>query len=149
VPGLNSADVPLADSLPLFRAVIAAVAQSRVYSVKHLAELTGFSGRHVRYRLATARILGLLTATTDRCFVLSPAGRALLKTEPGSEGEKTAFRRAVARCPIVQEVAPDLLASPRVDIKLLGERISLASGLGAATAERRAVVLRAWQRDLS
>jgi hypothetical protein len=142
---LKTIDVPQADSLALVRRLLEVIRQSPSTKVKDLAELSTFSERHVRYRTQAARILGFLVVDT---FDLTPRAERLLATEPGSVQEKRELRQAVARCPAVRQIAPDLLSLPHVDIKKVGGRIAALSGLSPATAERRAVVLRSWHRDL-
>jgi hypothetical protein len=142
---LKTIDIPQADSLALVRGLLEVVARSEGAAVKDLATGTGFSERHVRYRTQAARILGLI----DEATALTPRGRRLLATEAGSPAEKRELRRAVAECSVIQQVAPDLLSASGVDVKTLARKICALSGLSASTAERRAVVLRAWHRDLN
>lgn len=141
---LRPVDIPQADTLSTVRRLVDAVNRFADAPVKELAEATGFSERHVRYRLATARALGLMTANRAS---LTTRGARLAKTEPGSADEKTELRRAIVACPAVQQIAPDLLTANLIEIKPLAARIVRLSGLSPATAERRAVVLRAWHRD--
>jgi hypothetical protein len=143
---LKTSDVPQADSLALVRRVLEAVAVSPSTVVKDLAEKTTFSERHVRYRLQAARILGWLKPEGEP--ELTTRAKRLLKTEVGSPEEKKQLASAVRDCSSVQIIAPNLLALPEVDVKKVGERITRLSGLSPATAERRAVVLRSWHRDL-
>jgi hypothetical protein len=143
---LKTSDVPQADSLPLVRRVLEAIAVSPGGAVKDLAERTGFSERHVRYRLQAARILGLLAP--DGGAELTPRAKRLLATAAGSPQEKKQLRSAVSDCDAVRLIAPNLLSLPDVDAKKLADEISRLSGLSPATAERRAVVLRSWHRDL-
>lgn len=144
---LRSIDIPQADSLARIRDVVAAVVKYDNPTVKLLCEATGFHERHVRYRLDAARALGLLVAK-DKGTAATKRGLRLLATATGSEDERRDFTRAVNACPAVQQIAPDLLSKPVVDIKDLTVRIARASGLSPATAARRAVALRAWHRDL-
>jgi len=143
---LKTSDVPQADSLGLVRRLLEAIAVSPNAPVKHLAEQTGFSERHVRYRLQAARILGFLPAEGETVVTLR--AKKLLATAPDSPEEKKQLVAAVKDCESVKVIAPHLLDSDAVDVKKLGERIARLSGLSPATAERRAVVLRSWHRDL-
>jgi hypothetical protein len=143
---LKTSDVPQADSLPLVRRVLEAIAVSPSLAVKDLAERTGFSERHVRYRIQAARILGFVDADGEP--KLTARAKRLLATEIGSPQEKKELARAVSDCEAVRMIASDLLALPEVDVKKLADRITRLSGLSHATAERRAVVLRSWHRDL-
>ncbi len=123
-----------------------ALAPSPGTAAKDLAEITKFSERHVRYRLQAARILGFLHADGEP--KLTARAQRLLATAAGSPEEKKHLANAVNECAAVRSIAPNLLDSDDVDIKELGERIARLSGLSQATAERRAVVLRSWRRDL-
>jgi hypothetical protein len=122
------------------------IAVSPGTAVKDLAEKTSFSERHVRYRLQAARILGFLKPEGEP--ELTPRSKRLLATDAGSPEEKKQLRNDVSDCPAVQLIAPNLLALPEVDVKKIGDRIARLSGLSPATAERRAVVLRSWHRQL-
>ena len=143
---LKTSDVPQADSLALVRRLLEGIAVSPGTAVKDLAELTKFSERHVRYRLQAARILGFLHPDGEP--ELTPRAKRLLATEVGSPEEKKQLASAVNDCQSVRLIASDLLALPEVDVKKIADRIVRLSGLSAATAERRAVVLRSWHRDL-
>lgn len=143
---LKTSDVPQADSLALVRRLLEAMAASPSTAVRDLAEKTTFSERHVRYRLQAARILGFLKPEGEP--ELTPRANRLLTTAVGSPEEKKQLARAVSDCASVQLIAPNLLALPQVDVKKIGDRIARLSGLAPSTAERRAVVLRSWHRDL-
>jgi transposase-like protein len=143
---LKTSDVPQADSLALVRRVLEAIAASPNAPVKELAECTGFSERHIRYRTQAARVLGFLPSEGEH--VVTPRAKRLLATEPESPEEKKQLVAAVKECESVKLIAPNLLDLDTVDVKKLGERIARLSGLSPATAERRAVVLRSWHRDL-
>jgi hypothetical protein len=143
---LKTSDVRQADSLALVRRLLEAIAVSPSTAVKDLAEKTKFSERHVRYRLQAARILGFLKPEGEPD--LTSRAKRLLATDVGTPEEKKQLASAVADCASVQLIAPNLLALPEVDVKKIGDRISRLSGLAPATAERRAVVLRSWHRQL-
>lgn len=144
---LRSIDIPQADSLARIREVVAAVARYDNPTVKLLSEKTGVHERHVRYRLDAARALGLLVAK-EKGTAIAAKGVRLLTTAIGSEDERQAFKRAVSSCPAVRVIAPDLLTISVVDLDDLTARIVRLSDLSPATANRRAVALRAWHRDL-
>ena len=114
--------------------------------MKDLAEQAAFSERHVRYRIQAARILGFLAP--QGVPAITTRGKRLLATVVGTPEEKSELVMAVNDSESVRAIAPDLLVVPAVDVKTLGERIVRLSGLSPATAERRAVVLRSWHRDL-
>lgn len=143
---LRTIDIPQADSLSLVREVVHAVKRAPNAPVKVVAEATGFHERHVRYRIATARALGFITPE-DEGTTVTPRGERLLATEVRSREERQAFRRAITACPAVKQLIPDLLSRDSVDLEALTTRIVACSDLSRSTAERRAVVLRAWHRD--
>ena len=143
---LKTSDVPQADSLALVRRLLEAIAVSPSTAVKDLAEKTKFSERHVRYRPQADRILGFLKPEGEA--EVTARAKRLLATEVGTPEEKKHLASAVSDCASVQLICPNLLALPEVDVKKIGDRISRLSGLSPATAERRAVVLRSWHRQL-
>ena len=144
---LKTIDVPQADSLATVRVVVSAVSSASDSSAAALSRATGFHERHVRYRLATAKALGWLTSTDGELSVTA-AGNRLLDTVEGSIEERAAMRSAVAGCRAVHQMAPGLLESATFDLDVVTKRIMRLAGLSHSTAERRAVVLRAWRRDL-
>jgi DNA-binding Lrp family transcriptional regulator len=143
---LKTSDVPQADSLALVRRVLQAVATSPNAPVKQIAERTGFSERHVRYRMQAARVLGFLPPEGESA--LTSRARRLLATQPDSPDEKRQLAAAIRDCRSVRLIAPNLLDCDEVDVNKLAERIARLSGLSQATAERRAVVLKSWRRDV-
>jgi hypothetical protein len=143
---LKTSDVPQADSLALVRRLLEAIATSPSTAVKDLSQCTGFSERHVRYRMQAARILGFLPAADEPA--LTARAKRLLATGVGSPDEKKQLASAVNDCPSMRLIAPNLLDSDTVDIKKLADRIARLSGLSPATAKRRALVLRSWHRSL-
>ena len=72
-------DVPQSDSFPTIRTVVESV-ESAKGVVAVIAERIGVSERHVRYRLQSARILGLVDGNRK----LTRLGRELLATPIGS-----------------------------------------------------------------
>jgi len=145
---IRTIDVPQADALATVRQVIEALSASSVVSTSTLVEKTGFSDRHVRYRVATARVLELIT-DGDKGPTLTVRGRKLLRTRVGSASEKQQLRKAVENCRIVREIVPDLFSASRFNFDEIAKKIMARVGLSKATAERRAQVLRAWRRQLS
>ena len=128
------------------RRVLEAIASCPSTAVKDLAERTKYSERHVPYRVQAARVLGFLPSEGEP--TLTTRASRLLATDAGSPAEKKQLVSAVDDCPAVRLIAPQLLDADGVDIKKLAERIARLSGLALSTAERRAVVLRCWHRDL-
>jgi len=110
-----------------------------------LADHTGFSVRHVCYRLHAGEVLGLLDANR----AISSRGQLLLATSPGSENERQEFRQAVESCRVVQVVVPDLLESETFDLEAVAAKLEALAGLSRSTADRRARVLAAWRRQLA
>jgi hypothetical protein len=145
---LQTIDIPQADSLSLVREVVNAIKRAPNAPVKAIADATHFHERHVRYRIATARALGFITREDDGTSVTS-RGDKLLATEVGSREERQTLRRAIRDCPAVKHLVPDLLSRDSIDLASLTDRIVACSGLSRSTAERRAVVLRAWHRDFA
>lgn len=143
---LKTSDVPQADSLALVRRLLQAVADKPDAAVKQWAEITGFSERHVRYRLQAARVLGFLQDGNET--VLNARAKRLLATSPASPEEKKQLVAAVNACEVIQQIAPNFLDSEQLDTKKLADRIARLSGLSLATAERRAGGLRSWHRSL-
>ena len=140
---LGSIDVPQADSLDTVRKIVEAVADGARSSGK-IAERTGYSDRHVRYRFQAACILGLLAPD----HTLMRRGQRLVGTERGSTEERRLLRAAVRASAVVRIVAPDLLASASIDKEAVAGRLVELTGLSQATARRRAQVLRSWARQL-
>jgi hypothetical protein len=140
---LHQVDVPQADNLDTIRAVVEAVKKCGS-DVLEISERTAVSGRHVRYRLQAARILGFL----DDGRALTSRGRSLLDTRPGSEQEKKVFTGGLQASAIVRTLLPDLLSEKPFDVGSAASKIVASTGMALATAERRARVLRSWRRRL-
>ena len=140
---LRPVDVPQSDSLPTIRAVVA-VADKANRSVGAISGIIGVSDRHVRYRLQSARILGLV----DRDRVLTARGKALLATAPGSDAERALLAVAMKNSLVVSHLFPNLLTVASVDLESMANAISASTGLSHSTAHRRARVLRSWRRQL-
>ncbi|MGE4053980.1 MAG: hypothetical protein AB7F99_04200, partial [Vicinamibacterales bacterium] len=90
---LKTSDVPQADKLGLVRRLLEAIATAPNVPVKVLAEQTGFSERHVRYRMQAARVLGFLPAEGEH--VVTSRAKRLLATAPNSPEEKKQLVAAV------------------------------------------------------
>ena len=132
---LTSIDIPQADSLETVRNVVAAIFAGAT-SVSEIEDSTGYSGRHVRYRLQTGRILGVIKGG----FSVTKLGQSLLETKTGSEEELALFRKAVNNSRVVKMLIPDLLQQKVFDKVEFSRKLSVATGLAPATAERRAQV---------
>ena len=143
-PQIPTSEVPQAEDLSEVREVVSAIRDVGV-ETEQLAEHTGFSIRHVCYRLHAAEVLGLLDA--DRA--ITGRGRVLLATSPGSENERQTFRQAVESCQVVKLVVPDLFESETFELETVAGKLEALAGLSKSTAERRARVLAAWRRQLA
>ena len=140
---LRTGDIPQAENLEEVREVVTAV-QIVGTATEDLAEYTGFSDRHVCYRLHAAEVLGWLTKKRR----ITSLGDRLLATSPGSREEHEALRVSVGKCRVIKLVVPDLLTSPELDHMTVADKLRQLAGLSASTAERRARVLVAWHRQL-
>jgi hypothetical protein len=144
VSSLESTAVPQADDLDKVRAVIAAIAEGADNSGS-VAEHTGFSLRHVEYRMRAARLLGLLD---DAGHPTRDAG-SLLATPSSSEDERLLWRRAIEGNATLNELAPDLFARQPPTRTQLAERIAECTAMAQSTAMRRASTLLTWRRRLA
>lgn len=140
---LRTVDVPQADSLPLVRAVVDAVRTGHV-TVPMIVKATAFSDRHVRYRLQTARILGLVSSR----MTLTRSGVRLVRTVPGSSSERMVLKSAINNCDAIRLIAPDLLSATTVDVHQVARSIARNADLSEATSRRRAGTLCSWARQL-
>jgi len=136
-------DVPQADSLPLIRRVVEAI-HVGLKTVSSISEDTGFSERHVRYRLQAARILGFLSDEIS----LTAQGKRLVITNRGGSQEHRTFCDAVRSCDIARLLAPGLLDEAEINSPAVAKRMERLFGLSPATAERRTRVMRSWRRQL-
>jgi len=140
---LDSIAVPQADDLDKVRSVVAAVDRGFTETAA-IADRTGFSRRHVEYRLRAARGLGMVSEGE-----VTPEGKALLATETQSEEERLAWRSALARCLTLATLAPDLFALRAPTRDELASRIVACTAMAQSTAHRRAGTLLAWRRRLA
>jgi hypothetical protein len=144
--GLTSAEVPQADDLDKVRAVVV-VATRGPMTTGDIAAETGYSVRHVEYRLRAAQLLGLLDKQKDG-FALSARGRTLLDTRPTSERERVTWRHIVEESPLLSALAPDLFATVAPTRDQLADRMLDATAISRSTALRRAGALLSWRRRL-
>jgi hypothetical protein len=140
---LPTIDIPQSDSLDLVRCVVSEIAEGHS-TVKDISDRTGFSVRHVRYRLEAARILGLL----DEMLRITDRGRRLLTTIPQSREERTVFRRAVQASSVVRVLTESGVLTHLVEIEALAKTINELTGLSIETSMRRARTLRSWFRQI-
>jgi hypothetical protein len=135
---LSSGDIPQADSLDSVRKIIHVISTGVQKSVE-IEMVTGVSGRHVRYRIQTAKILGLVTGDLS----LTSLARKLIQAESGSEEEKMLWRTAIASSKVFHLV-PTLFQKNPIDTDTIARKFVRFANLSPATAERRARVLRSW-----
>ncbi|MCA9527976.1 MAG: hypothetical protein KC549_16930 [Myxococcales bacterium] len=155
---MQTLDIPQANDLDSVRAVVRAVAEDHA-SLVAVADFTGFSKRHARYRLHAARVLGLVALTADASRPAAPGldrpaevylptalARRLLEAPLRSAAERGVYFDAINRSKALQAIAPDLLAASGPTVEALTDRLTELSDLSRATAERRAGTLLAWRR---
>ncbi len=143
---MNTLDIPQANDLSTVRAVVSAVG-SGAPKVEDVVERTGFSRRHVQYRVHAARVLGLL-AIEGETLTLTRDGERLLATHIGTHDERAAFCRAIEASPELRVFAPDLTGPQAPFASDLCERILAVSKLSPNTAMRRAEGLLSWRRQV-
>lgn len=145
LPRVPGPAIPQADSLLRVRRLVEAVANGHAESMRSAGVASGLSERHAAYYGSAAlETLGLLE-DQGRRLQLSALGHQLLQAPSASDRERAVLRYAIERSPVVQVVAPDLLASARPDASAIALRIHRAAGLGDQTALRRAKSLLAWR----
>ncbi len=143
---MQTLDIPQANDLDTVRYVAHAVWRG-CKTLAAIEDWTQYSRRHVQYRLHAARVLGLVHMEGDEPR-LTDMGERLMETTKGTAAERQLYARIIEQCPVVQVVAPDLLARKAPDIDALTERLFRNSRLGAETARRRASGLLAWRRHV-
>lgn len=141
---MRTLDVPQANDLDSVRAVVRAVAQGAA-EVTAIADFTGYSLRHTRYRLHAARVLGLLHVDGDTA-ALTTDGERLLDAALGSDEERRVYHDVITRSPTLQILAPDLLGRSPPLLDDLSARLFELARLSRNTAVRRAGGLLTWRR---
>ncbi len=138
---LSSKDVPQADNLDAVRKIIEAINMG-YFDVKSISNETGFSPRHVNYRISSAEILGCI----DRYMGnnITSKGVKWLKIESGSEEESNYLKYLIEETKVFRFVVPDLFSNDRPNKNLLTKRIADFVVLSETTAVRRASTLIAW-----
>ena len=117
------ADIPQSDDLRTVRTVVEALCAVGP-RVAEIAEETGYSERHVRYRLQSARVLGLI----DGSRAATRLGVSLLRTDTGSSQELRVLVESASKSPSLQVVVPDLLGPNVPDVESLALRIASLTG---------------------
>jgi hypothetical protein len=129
-------DLPQADNLQRVRLVVAAVAAGHPTKNEVIA-----------HTLHAARVLGFLDLD-GKTYRLTPSGRALCATRRMSEEERSCFREAYSRSPILQAVAPGLFDEPGPSDEEITATIERRGRLSHETARRRARALRSWRMQI-
>jgi hypothetical protein len=143
---LRRADVPQADSLARVRDVMAALAAGGA-TPEDIVAATGFSLRHVHYRLHAARVLGLVTMGRNIAS-LTDRGRDAVRAPRDSAKERATWEQAIRESATLKSVAPNLLAKRAPTARELARRLEQKTGLSPATALRRAKALLRWRRAI-
>jgi STAS-like domain of unknown function (DUF4325) len=144
---LRKVDVPQADNLSLVRDALDALAigSNALQDVEHL---TGFSFRHIQYRLHAARVLGLVKLGRGIAS-LTLRGRALTSIPKGSTLERQHFIGAILDSKILQKLCPNLLDDGKApSLREIARRLAQKTGLSESTSLRRAQALLAWRKSL-
>lgn len=142
---MDTLDIPQANDLGTVRRVVSAV-RNGASTFGDVQERTGYSRRHVQYRVHAARILGWLRIEAEGALVLTAAGERLLETDEGTCDERAAFARAIEGSPQIAALAPTLLGPVPPFASDLAETIIAVTGMSPSTALRRAEGLLAWRR---
>lgn len=145
-PRYETLTIPQADDLDTVRQVLEMVVAGHV-TRPAIREATGFTERHMQYRVRAALLLGLLT-DIDEALSITPAGRAILAAPARSDEERALWREAFVTVPALAEVAGDLFAAHPPKRAHLAARISAATLMAQSTAVRRATTLLAWRRRI-
>jgi hypothetical protein len=143
---LKKADVPQADNLELVREVLDALGFGRA-TPEDVVATTGFSLRHVHYRLHSARVLGFVRMGRNIAS-LTEQGRKLIRTDVGSIEERDLLIAGIKQSGVLQKLCPSLLDRRPPRRAELARRIGQKTGLSPSTASRRAQALLAWRRQL-
>jgi len=110
-------------------------------------EMTGYTERHMQYRVRAAVILGLLEEKGDR-LALTPRGRAILDRPARSDEERALLRRSVASVEALAGIAPRLFAPRPPKRPWIAKRLAATTLMAQSTALRRATTLLCWRRRL-
>ncbi|MFN3202862.1 MAG: hypothetical protein ACE366_31000 [Bradymonadia bacterium] len=142
---MKTVDVPQANNLSTVRRVVQAVARG-AEDAFGIAEYTGYSLRHTRYRLHAARVLQLLSLSKEDVLAVTALGDRLLQTDAESSREREIFALSIESSPAMRDLAPELLAPKAPSVEALAEHLYHRARLGRSTALRRASGLLTWRR---
>lgn len=143
---IHSADVPQEDNLGDVRRTVEAIAAG-LEDTESIAARTARSKRHVGYAINAAIVLGWIELGDEKIAVLE-AGKKVLAQAAGSDGERAALRESISASPVLQKLAPELLAAAEPTREQLSARIQSLAGLSKSTSDRRAQTLLSWRRQV-
>ena len=136
-------EIPQANKLDTIKVVLKGLKGST--NIDHIAEKTGFSKRHISYRLSAARVLGFLDSISGE---LTENGKLLLSAKYMSEGERKIYINAIEDSRVFQIISPDLLEDPAPSNHILAKRIVQHTNMSLSTAIRRANTLTSWKKQV-
>ncbi len=142
---LFSGDIPQADNLDSVRKVVEVI-NSGLITLKEICLATGYSSRHVQYKISSAVILGFLRKFET--IKVTQNGRAWLQKKMSSNEESIFLRRCIENTKVFKMVAPDLFDRVRPNKEILARRIMDYGNLSETTAFRRASTLIAWSNRI-
>ncbi|MEN9579418.1 MAG: hypothetical protein RJA70_2427 [Pseudomonadota bacterium] len=129
------------------RALVDACDTAAPSSSSALTELTNLSARHVNYAGQAAAMLGFVEADSGS-YSLTPRGKDLARSLPGTEAERRLLADSVETSPAFKRLVPNLLSSETPAISKLVSNIQRLTGLAKGTAEHRAAMLLNWRKRL-
>jgi predicted AAA+ superfamily ATPase len=140
---IRGPDVPQ-KPLQAVRQVVTAVGTGATDTAA-VATSSGLKSRAARYALLAARTLGLVKGS--RNWSLAPLGRDLLRTEPGSQAERSRLRQAIETSPVLRRLAPGLLGRRQQSERVIAGRIAkiVPDLTSSETIQRRARELLGWR----
>lgn len=142
-----SADVPQANQLGKVRQLVE-LAQGGRASPAQLRRSLGLDSRHVAYYRRAAEVLSLVESPEGSALRTTAAGEALLRTEENSDAERQTLLEAIRGAASLRPFLSYLEGTEALSTDALRRRISEVSGLGDATALRRASSLEQWRAYL-
>ncbi len=142
---LFSGDIPQADNLDSVKKVVEVV-NNGLITQKEISLATGYSPRHVQYKIATAVILGFLEKLET--IKVTQMGKAWLQKKVASNEESVFLKKCIEQTKVYQLIARDLFDSARPDKEILAKRIMDYGNLSESTALRRASTLIAWSNRI-
>lgn len=136
---IETSDIPQAADLKKIRNVLFAYAQSKG-EPNEIGHITGYSLRHIRYRIKANEILGFI-----KDGVVVESGIELLGIESGSMEEREYILERIIETNVFQTIVPDLFELSAPSTSVITRRIVEMSGLKESTASSRASCLLSWR----